>query len=536
MLGNPVLGEDFHDREELLNRLIHRIDRLIEGHRSHAALIGPRKAGKTSILFRLKDLCSDKGVFPLYIYVKPEPSRIFIARFLASLLAEFLRSRNLPVEEIIFPHQRALQGLIRRCVPLLPQTAAKVLEIQETDSSQEAFLSLFLLLGVFQRETGLPMVVMLDEFQRLGHYQIPDVFDHFRETMATQERVMYIIAGSAVGMMMDLVTAKTAPLFGHFEIHPVGNFDYADARSFLLAKTQGRVALKESHLDFLIDLTEGFPFYLDVLANRIVLLAAVKGVRKAPRSLILTALSEEVFSEAGTIYQYLRETVEESISRRGLGTYLTILSAIAQGHHSVSQLARATGMQMPAIPHYLRRLLEARLIYRRRKAYFISDNLLAFWLKYVYALTEESYVSELGVRLEHFQRQVEQMLMAYRSELGLAREAQIRELFAQMNEFVEVRGGYWRGSEFDLIAIQPDGQVWLGEVKTDVVDKGDVLKFAEKATRAGDEEGVVKRIMFALGGHNAAAVEAAAATGVEIWSLSQVNAARRRFHLRRMLL
>ena len=533
MLGNPVRGEAFYDRDRLLDLLTREIQSFLQqGPRSHLALIGPRKAGKTSLLFELQQRFEGQDLFMLYVYLKPEPSRLFFHRFLISLLAGFLRRQGRPVDPVILPTGRNLELLMQQAMPLLPSTVGNIMAITRQAETEEQMVSLFLLLGTFQQETGLPLVVMLDEFQRLAGYQVPDIFDHFREVMATQERVLYLIAGSAVGMMMDIVADKTAPLFGHFRIHHVGSFDYEDARFFLLDKLKGTVNLKESHLNFLIDLTEGFPFYLDVLAHRITLLARMQGLHRAPQSLITQALVEEVFLEVGTIYQYLRETIEESIARRGMGTYLALLSAIAQGHDTVSQMARHTGMQMPAIPHYLRRMMDARLIQRREGRYLITDKLMAFWLKYVYALREESYVSELETSLEHFKSQVDTLIAAYKSELGLAREAQVREIFARDERFANVRSGTLQGQEFDLIARRRDtGALWLGEIKTTPLDRGDLHRFQERVNALGTDVAVEKKLAFALSGYNEAAVTYASRHDIELWDLRRVNEARARFGL-----
>ncbi|MFQ5343130.1 MAG: ATP-binding protein [Anaerolineae bacterium] len=533
MLGNPVRGEAFYDRDWLLDLLTRELQGFLHQDTwSHLALIGPRKAGKTSLLFELQRRFQGQDIFILYLYLKPELSRLFLHRFLISLLADFLRHQGRPVDQVILPTLSSLEDLMQEALPLLPTTVARIMEVTRQTDAEEQIFSLFLLLGVFQQEIGLPLVVMLDEFQRLADYGVSDVFDHFREVIAAQERVLYLIAGSAVGMMMDIVADKTAPLFGHFGTHHVGTFDYEDARFFLLDKVKGTVNLKENHLNFLIDLTEGFPFYLDVLAHRITLLAGMKDLHRAPQSLITQALVEEVFLDVGTIYQYLRETLEESIVRRGMGTYLALLSAIAQGHDTVSQLAHHTGMQMPAIPHYLRRMMDAHLIHRRDGRYFITDRLMAFWLKYVYSLREESYVTELETSLEHFKSQVDALIAAYKSELGLAREAQVREIFARDENFTNVRSGALQGQEFDLIARRRDtGALWLGEIKTTPLDRGGLHRFEERVTSLGADITVEKQLAFALAGYNEAAARYAAEHDIELWDLRRVNEARKRFSL-----
>jgi len=63
MLGLPVVGKEFFDRETLMREL-----KRTAPH-AHHALIGPRGCGKSSILQQLAESEAVDGLTPLYIDV-----------------------------------------------------------------------------------------------------------------------------------------------------------------------------------------------------------------------------------------------------------------------------------------------------------------------------------------------------------------------------------------------------------------------------------------------------------------------------------
>jgi len=121
-----VRGEAFYDRDWLLDSLSRELQGFLhQSTRSHLALVGPRKAGKTSLLFELQRRFEGEEVFMLYLYLKPELSRLFVHRFLISLLADFLRGQDYPVDQVILPTHSSLEALMQQAIPLLPSTRAQ---------------------------------------------------------------------------------------------------------------------------------------------------------------------------------------------------------------------------------------------------------------------------------------------------------------------------------------------------------------------------------------------------------------------------
>ncbi|HIE28301.1 TPA: hypothetical protein EYP66_13535 [Candidatus Poribacteria bacterium] len=98
-------------------------------------------------------------------------------------------------------------------------------------------------------------MVMLDEFQNVTALSLP-VIDVLRRQIMAETKVNYLVAGSEVGMMWDILESGAAPLYGHFSIHRVGTFTIDQSRAYILSvlKKHGLV-IGEMGLSFLVTLT-----------------------------------------------------------------------------------------------------------------------------------------------------------------------------------------------------------------------------------------------------------------------------------------
>jgi predicted AAA+ superfamily ATPase len=77
MLGDPVVGPEFHDRGVILQMLGRRLENFKRNTRRNIALIGQRKSGKTSIMFQFMSSMQD-DVLPVYVYLSIECLCMFI--------------------------------------------------------------------------------------------------------------------------------------------------------------------------------------------------------------------------------------------------------------------------------------------------------------------------------------------------------------------------------------------------------------------------------------------------------------------------
>ncbi len=529
MYGDPVYGEDFFDRDEILSLLQRRMDSFRQGDKRNLALVGLRKTGKTSILLEFKRRLTDADVLPIFVYIKPEEITTFAHRFMGAFLYEFLKRRGEA------PHED-FEQLLFLAIEHAPRTASAILRLRqtmETMPKESLFASVLDLPLKLRQETGVYPIVIFDEFQHFASYRLDSPFHILKERLFGHKDVMYLIAGSAVSIMEEILASHDSPLYGHFEVISVSSFDYETSKLFLNEKLKG-VNVPETHQNFLVSLTEGHPYYLDLLSFRIKDIARRDRLRNVPQSVIIEALAQEIFSINGTIYLHLRDLIDRSLDNRGYATYIAILQAVAQGAKTLTDIAKALSRTAPEVSRQVRRLLDIDLLNKVEVTYLFKDPLLKLWLNHVHAVREESFVPELSLKLRQFKTHLEQMVASFKSQMGLGNEARIRELFSLFDgetvsvsgrrltlpRFDEVSPRIINGEEFDLVA-RKNAQHWVAEIKSGNVTSGDVNKYARKLDGLPFQP--QERILICLSGIEDQALTSAQRESIWVWDLSDVN-------------
>jgi AAA+ ATPase superfamily predicted ATPase len=332
-------------------------------------------------------------------------------------------------------------------------------------------------------------------------------------------------------MMERVLASEGASLYGHFEIVPVRNFNFADSRAFLSKKLEG-LGVGEIQTDFLITITGGHPFYLDILAFRIMDIARESGIRKTSGGLLSDAISRELFHSSGTIYLHIRDLIDRSLSGPGYGTYISILQAIASGSRYLAQIASYINKEASSLVRQMRRVIELDLITKDGAGYFFSDPLFETWMRYVYPMREQSYIPEIASQMEKFKSQVEEMIGTFKGELGKGAEARVRELIRDFDgrgtlqgkglpKFDQVERGHLTDTELDVVA-RKGNDVWVFEVKDTNVGNEIILAFMDKLERI-KEANPQKKIIVALGGIDSVALKLARKEGIWVWTIEDVN-------------
>jgi len=143
-------------------------------------------------------------------------------------------------------------ALIR--IATLDEATEKLLELRANHSfaslkdklSDTLFSSIIDFPEKLAQETDIYFVSIIDEFQeltdlsRFKHIKenIGDIFAFLRARWQRHLRVNYIVAGSKLTMMKEIITRERAPFFQHFKIIEIGNFDFPDAKQMLTALSE----------------------------------------------------------------------------------------------------------------------------------------------------------------------------------------------------------------------------------------------------------------------------------------------------------
>ena len=313
------------------------------------------------------------------------------------------------------------------------------------------FRDIFLLMIELSRVERIPLII--DEFQEFFsinpavYSELQGIWDRNKATC--QLNVIFI--GSVHSLMHRIFQDQKEPLFGR-----------ADRIMFLKPfsiKSIHDVISDHGHADpqTLFDtyaVTGGLPKYLELLAeNNALGRAQMFDFMLRPFSPFLNEGKNLLVEEFGRDY----------------GTYFSILELIASGKTARSEIESVLEIHTGA---YLAKLEgEYALIDRHRpitakpggrlQKYYISDNFLSFWFRFIYR-----NLSAVETGNYDYIRQV--IVRDYATWSGRVLERFFHELFAQTGRYNRI-GSYWeRGNknEIDLVAVNDlTKELVIAEVK-----------------------------------------------------------------------
>ena len=171
----PVTGKEFFDREEVLEKLMNGGQNI--------ALIGVRKAGKTSLLKQF--LAVQKDYIVSYYYIPFEETfDYFIFNFFNNIAVAYLKFKNKLVNLTAETPKAQFNQLLLQLKLLRPDLSDYLNEIQnlEGQSRNKGYLrgaasALFELPYLLIKQEKHEFVVILDEFQNVASFNgvVPDV-------------------------------------------------------------------------------------------------------------------------------------------------------------------------------------------------------------------------------------------------------------------------------------------------------------------------------------------------------------------------
>jgi len=505
----------FTNREYHLSLLEMCRAELEAGRRKHLTLIGLRRIGKTLILkefiLRLLQRPGSLLVLPVYldlqrIGLSPE---FFATSYVGAALYWF-KERGEGRPNVYFDIATQLRVASALGKSRVLDHLLQLDEIlRQTPVPHRQLLDLaFSFPETLAVEAGIRFLVILDEFQeltRLSSYpQVGDVLEIFRAVLQTQSNVAYIVAGSAITMMERLFHHAHSPLFVHFRSERVSTFTREDTAS-LAHKILSGLPLPEATLRTLFAWTYGHPFYVYAVTDRAKELAFLFQ-QEINDQLLREAFVLETLSNTGRIYNLCRYVIEESISQaRGQTLLRLVLQLLAQSPTPLTltelshRLKRPTG----STRNLLNRLMEVDLVIQEDGAFDLRDPVLKIWLAYFHAGVELLAIPRREI-LEQLVTDIGERFRRISSELGLAKESQVRELLStfagqqvrgelfnqsaplQLPTFVQVTPYQSPDGQVELDAVASGNALWVVEIKwkNQPASRADLERFLTKVRQA----------------------------------------------------
>ncbi|MCW1968672.1 MAG: ATP-binding protein [Anaerolineae bacterium] len=220
-----------------------------------------------------------------------------------------------------------------------------------------------------------PLIAIFDEFP-FAISSDPSLPSHLQaawDLLLKSRPVVLVLSGSHIGMMVDLANAN-APLFGRFTAKfPVTQMPYATIQDFL--PNFDAIDRVETYA-----VLGGMPAYLERFQTNRSARANIKA---------------HLFDRTGFFRNEPGQLIAEFT--RDAGRYEAVMRAIADGKHTVKEIALSARLTHSDLTPYLKRLRALQLIERRAPAllqprqresstrgrYHLSHAYLRFWYRFV---------------------------------------------------------------------------------------------------------------------------------------------------------
>lgn len=541
MFSEPVVGEKFFGRKEVLDLLEKRVSALKDGYRQNVALTGQSLSGKSSIILHFLHSVKESGLVPIYIEVLREPFKAFANKFIATVLYNALLKAGKPADTDIAKLLDLAQGAFPKTYQVVKQVISQI----DRQDSDDAYMSLLGLTSILKEETGLSCVVILDEFDNLEHLGIKNPFLSFGKVIMVQKDTMYIVSSSRNEAIKKIISEKLSLLFGNFEVVKISNFDLKASSEFIDMKLAG-FAVPQSLKKFLIMFTDGNPFYLSRLSAAIKTKASGTAEGMIDESVTTEAILDLVYHANGVIHQYLFNYILSLLDTKYRDSHIEIMISIACGNNTQSGIARSTRTKHGEVSKSLTRLAELGLITKSGIFYEIADTMLAFWLKAVYQRRKDLLVDGTFDKMGLFRKDMSAAISAFIREDEKSAPQRISELFNLFNnELVTIDSRNMRLPHFTkvelraadgpnpLVAASFRGNFWVAQVYLKMVNENDIISYLKNVKLSGSK--VTHKIVVAMSGMDENAKLLAKELKISIWDGQTVNKFFTYYGMRKMI-
>ena len=370
-----------------------------------------------------------------------------------TLIKQFIKSKNafyfLATKEVESQSMKRFAGVIART------TGNSVMQ----KAAFSDWLDLFQ--AVADYKPNEKKVLVIDEFPYLVKVNdsFPSILQNAWDEILKDSNVMLILCGSLISMMKKHALSYESPLYGRrtaqMRIAPL---------PFTTVYENQKLSFEEAAEQYSI--TGGVPKYMEFFSDGQPLYEQIK---------------ENVLSKNGFLYEEPNFLLTDEVQVPT--NYFSIIKVIADGNHKLGTIAGILGLETSALTPYLKTLSELGFIEKqvpvteknaektRKGLYFISDNFLRFWFRYVYPYKGELELDNTQISLDELDKDFKEKFVAF------AYEDICKEIFARLCsdkaiDFTPSKiGSYWLNdksgnTQIDVMAVDTvNKRLFAGECK-----------------------------------------------------------------------
>lgn len=333
-------------------------------------------------------------------------------------------------------------------------------------------------------------VLVIDEFPYLVKVNdsFPSILQNAWDEILKDSNVMLILCGSLISMMKKHALSYESPLYGRrtaqMRIAPL---------PFTTVYTSQKLSFTDAVEQYSI--TGGVPKYMEFFSDTQPLYDQIK---------------ENILSKNGFLYEEPNFLLTDEVQVPT--NYFSIIKVIADGNHKLGTIAGILGLETSALTPYLKTLSELGFIEKqvpvteknaektRKGLYFISDNLLRFWFRYVYPYKGELELDNIQISLDELNKDFREKFVAF------AYEDICKEIFAKLCSDKKIDftpskiGSYWLNdyggnTQIDVMAVDTvNKRLFAGECKyrNQPIDADVYFELAKKVENSSEIQSVFK--------------------------------------------
>lgn len=522
-------ASSFFERSRICSRLEKRVEAHSKGYRQNVALLGLEGYGKTHLLTHLFNftLNSSAGLPVYFHFLEDESFESFSERWIKTLLEGFWFFK--------FSETLNASELMDACGSFIPQTCDAIRQARKLGRHAKhtnVLKELFALTGILGTETGVPVVLLFDEFHRLEGLSTGDSFSILSKEMMVQKNTLYIVSSSTPEPARQIFQQKLALLFGNFETIELEVLGFGET-VHTFKRQFPEIIFSHIQSKFIARLTDGDPRHLSILSRILREVAGRHYLGTVKDDVLLEGVASEMVQETGRFQLLFFKKMEYALRLgKGSAMFAQILVALAQGKRKIQSLASALGCKGPDVQKALTRLSEHGMILRRGSLWTLADPLFHFWLKHVYpklngiefgGSTEKKILRNLEA--EYFFRE-----SGEENSLG----TRLQQLFREFqNDQVEIRGRKitlphfqsieqqnLAGKSFQVLA-RGSRLSWLCRICTDFVTEEEMNSLVSELSKQRLKNTL--RLVFAIGGFDQNAKLLAQSAKVQLFELRDLN-------------
>jgi AAA+ ATPase superfamily predicted ATPase len=377
VIGKPP--EDVIDREEEVSRIVDSMTD--QDSNANYALVGHRRIGKSTIMLEVKRrLERHDDIIVGYIDLGEfRHSPVEFAESLTEALTSAHSKKLAKSSRVLNSIGSALSQIAEikrlraRFIASVDEYGSPRIEIDpyvknRNENYAKALTNVFDYANGLSKASNKRIVIMIDEFQHVIDYrkirELENILDIIKTILERRANVSFVVSGSRIHYLKEILGQGGSPLFGHFVILDIGPLEKRYALE-LFAKSS-RISPTQKEREEAYKEVGGHPYYLVMLAEG----------RKKDES-IKDAYARLLTTPTGALYLYVNYILTEDLGSNYKDTnYPRILASLAGGEKSVSEISKDTSIRLTDMPKLLTTLIEYDLVRKSDKKYSITDKVI----------------------------------------------------------------------------------------------------------------------------------------------------------------